>query len=253
MAGILQNKVALITGGTGGIGRAAAISFAERGAKVAITGRRDTLGQETVELVKQVGGEAIFLHADASSEADCKEMVDNVIKKFGRLDCAFNNAGIEGDIRPTAEQSDDNFHKVMNINVLGVMNSMKYEIDAMLKTGGGTIVNNASIASMIGVPGMSVYCASKAAVVGLSRVAALEYGKQGVRVNSVSPAAIKTEMYDRVTGGDEKMQQQFENMHPIGRIGRPEEIATVVTFLCSPDASFITGINLPVDGGYTDQ
>jgi NAD(P)-dependent dehydrogenase (short-subunit alcohol dehydrogenase family) len=253
MSGIFNDKVALVTGGTTGIGRAAALAFAEKGATVVVTGRREEEGRKTVDLIAKAGGKAQFFRSDVSSEADCKEMVENVVAKFGRLDCAFNNAGIEGLMVPTTEQSDENFHKVMNINVLGVMNSMKYEIPAMLKNGGGAIVNTASIAGMIGLPGMSVYCASKHAVIGLSKVAALEFSQHGVRVNALSPAAIETEMYDRFTGGDKAMQDQFASTHPIGRIGQPDEVAKAVTFLCSPEAGFITGINVPVDGGYTAQ
>lgn len=253
MSEIFNGKVALVTGGTSGIGRAAALSFGEKGATVAITGRREEQGRETVDLITKAGGKAQFIQADVSDEENCKMMVETVIEKFGRLDYAFNNAGIEGLLVPTIEQTNENFHQVMNINVLGVLNSMKYEIPAMLKNGGGAIVNNGSIASMIGMAGMSVYCASKHAVVGLSKAAALEFSSQGVRVNVVSPAAIKTEMYERFTGGDSSIQEQFASMHPIGRIGEPKEIGRVVTFLCSPEASFVTGINVPVDGGFTAQ
>ena len=178
MSGIYENKVALVTGGTGGIGRAAALSFAQRGATVVVTGRREEEGKKSVDLITSKGGKAQFFQVDVSNESECQNMVSNVLDKFGRLDCAFNNAGIEGLVAPTAEQTDENFHKVMNINVLGVMNSMKFEIPAMLKSGGGSIVNNASVASVIGMPGMSVYCASKYAVIGLTKVAALEYGAQ---------------------------------------------------------------------------
>lgn len=253
MSKIFDGKIAIITGATSGIGRAAAIDFAEKGATVILTGRREDKGKETVDLVTKSGGKGQFIKADAAKESDCKMMVETALEKYGRLDYAFNNAGIEGVIAPTIEQTDENFQTVMNINVLGVLNSMKYQIPAMLKNGGGAIVNNASVASMIGMPGMSVYCASKYAVVGLSKVAALEFSAQGVRVNVVSPAAVKTEMYDRFTGGDEAMIEQFAKMHPIGRVGESMEIGKAVTFLCSPDASFITGVNIPVDGGFTSQ
>ncbi len=244
-------KVALVTGATSGIGKASALAFAEMGANVVITGRREELGREVVDLIYQKGVEARYFRSDVAEESDCKAMVENTFDAFGRLDFAFNNAGIEGTMAPITEQSKENFDKVMNINVLGVMNSMKYEIPAMLKSGGGSIVNNASVASMIAMQGMSVYCASKFAVVGLTKCAAIEFGKAGVRVNAVSPAAIKTEMYDRFTGGNDQAVEMFKSLHPIGRVGESSEIARPVTFLCSDSASFITGANLPVDGAFT--
>lgn len=253
MSQIFEGKVALVTGGTSGIGRASAIDFAKKGAKVVITGRREEQGRETVDLVTKAGGAAQFFRTDTSSEEDCKKMVENTVEKFGRLDFAFNNAGIEGVGAPITDQTNENFNKVMNINALGVMNSMKYEIPAMIKNGGGAIVNNASIASIIGMPGMSVYAASKWAVAGLSKVAALEWSAQGVRVNAVSPAAVRTEMWDRFVGGNKEMEAQLTAAHPIGRVGIPEEIAAAVSFLCSAEAGFVTGINMPIDGGFTAQ
>src|SRR5947209_13421130 len=176
----LNGKVALITGGTGGIGRAAALEFARQGAKVAVTGRREKEGLETVELVKKAGGEAIFLRADASKEEDARRMVEETLRKFGRLDFAFNNAGVEGALgRPTHESTVENYRHGFDINVLGVLLSMKYEVPALLKTGGGAIVNNASIGGVVAMPGVGVYIASKHAVIGLTKTAALEYAKQG--------------------------------------------------------------------------
>ncbi|MEM7645430.1 MAG: SDR family oxidoreductase [Pseudomonadota bacterium] len=244
-------KVALITGATSGIGKAAALAFAEKGANVVITGRREDKGREVVDMITQKGVDARFFRCDAAIAEDCKSMVENTLEQFGRLDFAFNNAGIEGAIGPIIEQTDENFHKVMNINVLGVMNSMKYEIPAMMKNGGGSIVNTASVASMIGMQGMSVYCASKHAVAGLTKCAAVEFGQHGIRVNAISPAAIRTEMYDRFTGGNAEAEEQFKALHPVGRVGESHEIANPVTFLCSQAASFITGTNLPVDGAFT--
>ena len=183
----------------------------------------------------------------------CEEPVKATVDHFGRLDYAFNNAGIEGQMTPVVEQTTENFRSVMDTNVLGVIFSMKYQIPALLKSGGGAIVNNASIASTIAMPGMSVYAASKAAVAAATRTAALEVAPQGIRVNAVSPAAIRTDMYDRFTGGDKATQDHFVSLHPIGRLGTPEEIASVVTFLCSDDASFITGVNYMIDGGFTAQ
>lgn len=247
------SRVALITGGTSGIGREAAVLFAKAGAKVVVTGRRETEGQETVRFVRDVGGEGLFIQADVSREEDCRAMVDHAMKTFGRLDFAFNNAGIEGQMVPVTEQSVENFHKVMDINVLGVLLSMKYEIAAMRKTGGGAIVNNASIAGLIGMPSGSVYIASKHAVIGLTKSAALEVAKEGIRVNAVSPGAIETPMYDRFTGDEAETKARLASFHPVGRAGVPTEIAKAVEFLCSDGASFITGTNLVVDGGYTAQ
>ena len=249
----MKGKVALVTGGTSGIGRAAAIEFAKLGANVAIAGRREEQGLETAKLAKEAGSQAIFIRADVSDEADCKQMVSTAMSAFGRLDFAFNNAGIEGEMGPIAGQTQENFHKVMNINVLGVLLSMKYEIPAILDTGVGAIVNNASIASTISMPGMSVYGASKHAVVGLTKAAALELAPQNLRVNAISPAAVRTEMYDRFTRGDQTTEDQMAAMHPIGRAASPQEIASVVTFLCSDAASFVTGANYMVDGGFTTQ
>lgn len=250
---IFDGRVALITGGTSGIGRASAIDFAKRGAKVIVTGRREEEGRKTVDLISAIEGDSHFFRADVSNEEDCKNMVAFAVEKFGRLDCAFNNAGIEGDMAPLTQQTTENFHKVMNINVLGVMNSMKYQIQAMLKNGGGAIVNNASIASMIGMPGASIYCASKGAIESMTRAAAIEFSSHGVRINAVSPAAIKTDMYDRFTGGKPEFIEMMTKLHPIGRVGEPNEVAHAVSFLCSAEASFVTGINMPIDGAYTAQ
>lgn len=248
----LKNKVALITGGTVGIGRATAIHFAREGAKVFFTGRQKEEGEKTVRMIQDAGSEGFFLKSDVSIESEAKNMVDVCLQKFGRLDFAFNNAGVEGKLCPTTEQTAENFHHVMNINVLGVMFSMKYEIPAMLKTG-GAIVNNASIAGVIGMAGGSVYVASKHAVIGLTKSAALEVAKQNIRINSVSPGAIETDMYKRFTGDQQEARDYLKSLHPIGRTAQPEEVASAVVFLCSANASFMTGTNLLVDGGFTAQ
>jgi len=248
-----SGKVALITGGTVGIGRETAAYLAALGAKVVFTGRREDEGARTLEIIQRTGAEAQFIKADVASESDCKRMVDQTIKAFGRLDLAFNNAGIEGEFAPVEEQTTENFKKVMDINVLGVMLSMKYEIPAMRRSGGGAIVNNSSIAGAIGMPTGAVYIASKHAVVGLTKSAALEMAKEKIRVNAVSPGAIKTEMWERFTDSDKQKQEYMIGLHPIGRAGNPVEIAQAVAFLCSDQASFITGTNLFVDGGFTAQ
>jgi NAD(P)-dependent dehydrogenase (short-subunit alcohol dehydrogenase family) len=251
----MEDKVALVTGGGSGIGRASALAFAGAGAKVVVSGRREKEAFETVALIKKAGGQGTFLKADVTNEADVVELVTQTVSTYGRLDAAFNNAGIEGDVgKQTHEQSFANYRAVMDTNVLGVLLAMKHEIAAMSKNGGGAIVNNASVGGLVGFPGASVYVASKHAVLGLTQTAALEYAKQGIRVNAVSPGGIETPMLHRFTGGPgTDFFNQLAGMHPIGRLGRPEEIAEAVLWLCSDRASFVTGQSLTADGGWTAQ
>jgi len=252
---LLEDKITLITGGGSGIGRTTALAFARAGAKVVISGRREREGYETLGLVKKLGGQGEFIKADISKEADVEVLVNQTLAAYGRLDVAFNNAGIEGEVgKQTHEQSVANYRAVIDTNVLGVLLAMKFEIAAMLKNGGGAIVNNASVGGLIGFPGVSVYVASKHAVLGLTKTAALEYAKQGIRVNAVAPGGIETPMLHRFTGGPgSDFFNQLAGMHPIGRLGRPEEIAEAVLWLCSDKASFVTGLSLTADGGWTAQ
>jgi NAD(P)-dependent dehydrogenase (short-subunit alcohol dehydrogenase family) len=251
----MQDKVALVTGGGSGIGRAAALAFADAGAKVVVSGRREKEAFETVAQIKKNGGQATFIKVDVSNEADVVRLIDQTVSTYGRLDAAFNNAGIEGEVgKQTHEQSVANYRAVMDTNVLGVLLAMKHEIAAMSKNGGGAIVNNASVGGLVGFPGASTYVASKHAVLGLTKTAALEYAKQGIRVNAVSPGGIETPMLNRFTGGPgTDFFNQLAGMHPIGRLGRPEEIAEAVLWLCSEKASFVTGLSLTADGGWTAQ
>jgi len=245
-------KVALITGGNAGIGRATAIEFAKHGAKVVITGRREKEGHEVIAEIKALGGEAIFAQTDVSKESDVKAMIERTLETFGRLDYAFNNAGVEETLTPLPDQTEETYDQIMDINVKGVWLSLKHEIPAMLKTGGGAIVNNSSIAGLVGFAMAPVYVASKHAVIGLTKSIALEYAKQNVRVNAVAPGSIETRMLRDFASAPE-VRQMLEAGHPMGRIGQPKEVASTVIWLCSDGASFVTGQTLAIDGGYTAQ
>ena len=248
-----NGKVVLVTGGTSGIGKATAIAFAKEGAKVVVSGRREKEGLAVVEEIKKAGGTAIFVQADVAKEADVKRLVEATVAKFGRLDVAFNNAGVEL-LGPVVEVTEADYRRVFDINVWGVLASMKYEIPAMLKTGGGAIINTTSIAGHVGIAGASVYVGTKHAVEGLTKTAALEVAKQGIRVTAVAPAATETEMIERFTGGSSTdAGKGLAAMHPVGRMARSEEIAGAVLYLASDAAKFTTGISLPVDGGWLAQ
>lgn len=245
-------KVALVTGGNAGIGRATALEFARHGAKVVISGRREKEGNEVVAEIKAAGGEAIFVKTDVSKENEVKALIDQTLVTFGRLDFAFNNAGVEQNLTPLPEQTEETYDQIMDINVKGVWLSLKHQIPAMLKTGGGAIVNNSSVAGLVGMGMVPIYVASKHAVVGLTKSVALEYAKQNVRVNAVAPAAVETRMYQDFANTPQ-MKQMLNAAHPVGRVGQPEEIASAVLWLCSDSASFVTGQTFPIDGGYTAQ
>ena len=250
---ILQDKVALVTGGTSGIGRATAIAYAQQQAKVVVVGRRMDEGEETVRLMQEASKEAIFVQADVTKEADVEAMVDKAVGVFGRLDIAFNNAGTVGENPSLIEQTEEEYHHIMNVNVKGVWLSMKHEIAQMLKQGSGSIVNTASANGVIALPGVPLYTASKHAVVGLTKAAALQYAKAGIRINVVAPAAIETDMFEAATGGQDEAKAYITGLHPIGRIGTPLEVANAVLFLSSDLASFVTGETLMVDGGLVAQ
>ncbi len=248
-----QNKVVLITGATSGIGKVSALAFAKAGAKVVVSGRRDAEGQAVVAEIKSAGGEATFVKADVAVEADVAALVAKTVATYGRIDIAFNNAGVEltGSV---LEATEADYRRVFDINVWGVITSMKHEIPVMLKQGAGVIINTSSAAGHVGMAGASIYVASKHAVEGLTKAAALEYAKQGIRVNAVAPAAIETDMMNRFTGGgNEEALGYMRSLHPVGRLGRSEEIANPVLFLASDAASFITGTSLKVDGGFLAQ
>jgi NAD(P)-dependent dehydrogenase (short-subunit alcohol dehydrogenase family) len=253
MHSAFQGRVALVTGATSGIGLATARAFAECGAKVVLSGRRKDRGEAAVKSLREAGHEAFFVRADVDQEGEVRALVQDTVDRYGGLDFAFNNAGIEGDVFvPLHEQSGANLERVMRTNVASVLASMKAEIPAMLARGGGAIVNNASIAGLVGFGGMSVYTASKHAVVGLTRAGAVEYAARGIRINAVAPGAIETEMFGRFAAAPE-VQAQIRSLHPIGRVGRPAEVASAVLWLCDPANAFTLGTVLPVDGGFTAQ
>ncbi|KRB73562.1 SDR family oxidoreductase [Noviherbaspirillum sp. Root189] len=244
-------KSVLVTGGGSGIGRAAALSFAAEGARVAVSDVDATGGEQTVSLIAQAGGDAIFIRADVSQSAQVQAMIDTVVSRFGRLDCAFNNAGIEIEHQPLAESDEATFDRIMNVNVKGVWLCMKHEIAQMLKQGGGSIVNTASVAGLVGAPTQPIYAGSKHAVVGMTRTAAAEYGRAGIRINAVCPGVIRTPMMDRAIEREPRRQKMIEKIHPIGRLGEAQEIGNAALWLLSDSASFVTGHQLAVDGGLT--
>lgn len=242
----LEAKVAVITGGGSGIGRATALAMAKFGALVAIGNRNVERGEEVVQTIRASGGQAIFQKTDVTQAADVAALVERAVKEFGRLDIAFNNAGFDGTQVPLAQQSEEDVSFLLDINIKGVWLCMKYEIEQMLKNGGGAIVNTSSIFGLNGYPGWSIYTATKHAVTGLTKAAALEYAQKSIRVNAVAPGPIKTPLLEKGTSGD---PDSYAGFVPMGRIGQPEEVANAVVWLCSDAASFVTGHTLPVDGG----
>jgi NAD(P)-dependent dehydrogenase (short-subunit alcohol dehydrogenase family) len=246
----LHGKVAIVTGGTSGIGRNAAVLFAKAGAKVVVAGRRELEGKETIDLIRAAGGDGLFVKTDVSRAAEVAALVQKTVEKFGRLDIAFNNAGIEGSWSPIAEQSEEDWDRTIDINLKGVWLCLKHEIQQMLKQGGGgAIVNMASVAGLIGSAGAATYCASKHGVMALTKSAALETARSGIRINVVCPAVIETPMGERIWGAPE-MKKFAIGLHPIGRFGTPREVAEAVVWMCSDRASFMTGQSLVLDGGF---
>jgi NAD(P)-dependent dehydrogenase (short-subunit alcohol dehydrogenase family) len=253
MAGRLAGKVALVTGGSSGIGRATALIFAREGAKVVVADVGVEGGEETVRLIQATGGEAVFTKTDVSKSAEVEAMVKKAVDAYGRLDCAFNNAGIEGALQPTNEYDDSVWDRVLSINLKGVWLSLRAEIRQMLSQGGGAIVNTASAAGLVGIQGMSAYVAAKHGVNGLTKTAALEYAKSGIRVNAVCPGAIRTPMFERGVRDNPGIEEQIVAAEPIGRMAAPEEVGEAVVWLCSDAASFVTGLPMAVDGGWVAQ
>jgi NAD(P)-dependent dehydrogenase (short-subunit alcohol dehydrogenase family) len=249
-----SGKVAFVTGATSGIGRAVAIAFASEGARVVVTGRREEQGQETVQRLKEAGGQGTFIRTDVTRAADVSAAVAQTVDLYGRLDCAFNNAGYFGEALDLTEQTEEQFDRTLNTNLKGVWLCMKHQIPHMLKNGGGSIVNDASTLGVVGMAGGALYAASKHAVIGLTKAAALAYAKAGIRINAVCPGVIaETDMHNASAGTDEELKQLLLRLHPIGRFGKPEEVASAVLWLCSEGARFVTGHALMVDGGYTAQ
>ena len=246
----LEGKVGLVTGGTSGIGRETAVLFAKAGVKVVVAGRRELEGNETIELVRSVGGEGLFVKADVSKASEVEALIQKAVERFGRLDVAFNNAGIEGVWVPLIKQTEEDWDRTIDINLKGVWLCLKYEIRQMLKQGGGgAIVNMASIGGLVGFSGAAAYSASKHGVLGLTKAAALENARSGIRINAVCPGAVETPLADRVFGAP-SVHKYVLSCHPIGRFGKSAEVAEAVVWMCSERSSFMTGQSLVLDGGF---
>ena len=247
----LTGQVALVTGAARGIGRATALAFAERGIKVVVADINVKGAAQTVSLIEQAGGSALFINCDVRDEDQVKQMIATTVESYGSLDYAFNNAGIEMENQRLHDGSLSSFEMIMDVNVKGVWLCMKYQLQQMLAQGSGAIVNAASVAGLGAAPKMAVYSASKHAVLGLTRCAAIEYARKNIRVNAVCPAVIDTDMYRRIAEVDPGLAERIPHLHPMGRVGRVEEIAQTVLYLCSEGAGFTTGHALAVDGGMT--
>lgn len=254
MAERMDGKVALVTGGGSGIGKASALVLARERARVVVSDINVDSGEATVSSIESAGGHAMFVRADVSRRIDVEAMISKTIKVYGQLDCAFNNAGIEGSVGvPISDYPEDNWDQVIDINLKGVWLCMKYELAQMIKQGCGSIVNTASVAGLVGGTFGAAYYASKHGVVGLTKAAAIEYGKSTIRVNAVCPGVIRTEMAARLLKDNQQIEGAITAQHPLGRLGTPEEVAETVVWLFSDAASFITGQAIAVDGGFVAQ
>jgi NAD(P)-dependent dehydrogenase (short-subunit alcohol dehydrogenase family) len=247
------DRVALITGGSGGIGRATALALARTGAQVVVVDVSEAGGAETAQMIAEAGGTAQFMHVDVTDAQAVEQMISATVASYGRLDYAVNNAGIDGLRARTADYPEDEWQRVLSINVTGVWLCMKYELKQMQAQGSGVIVNTASVAGLVGFPGHSAYSASKHAVIGLTKTAALEYARRGIRVNAVCPGYTRTPMVERVFEQAPEMQAKVTQAMPIGRIGTPQEIAAAIVYMCSDSAAFMTGHALVLDGGLIAQ
>ncbi len=249
----INGKTVLVTGGGSGIGRAAAVLFAEHKAKVVIAGRSPEKGRETVDIIRKAGGEAVFIQTDVSEQRMVKELVEQTVDRYGALDCAFNNAGIDGKKAPLVDLEEEEWDEIVDINLKGTFLLLKYEIRQMLIQGKGAIVNMASVCSFMARPSRCAYNSSRHGVVGLTRSAALEYAAKGIKINAVAPGSIRTDIFYRSTKGDPALEKAYAAAHPIKRIGEPEEVAKAVLWLCSDDCSFVIGHTLLLDGGFLLQ
>ncbi|CAM2151230.1 Glucose 1-dehydrogenase [Pararobbsia alpina] len=249
----MSKPVVLITGALTGIGRATAIAFANEGNRIVVSGRHDDKGQALAAELQGLGAEAEFVRADVRHEADVRSLVEKTVERFGRLDVAVNNAGTEGALGPIVDQSTENYEAIFSVNVLGTLLSVKHELRAMQAQGSGSIINLSSIAGQVGIGGASVYAASKHAVEGITKSAALEGAASGVRVNAVAPGPVETQMFDRFVGNSDEIRAGFLSMVPAKRAATPEEIAQTIVFLASDKSRYLTGQRIAVDGAYTAQ
>jgi NAD(P)-dependent dehydrogenase (short-subunit alcohol dehydrogenase family) len=248
-----DGKVALVTGAASGIGRASALAFARQGAKVVVADVDIAGGEKSVELIGQSGGDALFFRADVTVGDQVSALVRKTVEHYGRLDCAHNNAGMLGAPAALAECSEEAWDRIVNLNLRSVWLCMKHEIPAMIERGGGAIVNTASVAGLVGVRGLSPYTATKHAVVGLSKTAALDYVKRGIRVNAICPGLVRTPMVENYMQKNPAVEEQLLMFQPLGRMAAPEEVAAAVVWLCSDEASFVTGTAMTMDGAWTAQ
>ncbi len=249
----LEGKVAIVTGAGSGIGRATSLAFASEGARVVVADIEAEGGEETVRMVHEADGQAVFVKVDVSRAEDVETMVDKAVEAYGRLDCAFNNAGISPPPVSISRCPQDSWEKVITINLTGVFLCMKYELPKMLKSGGGSIVNTSSVLGLFGDGGHPAYAASKHGILGLTKTAAIQYAKTGIRINAVCPGIIRTPSSERSFAGHPDLQAKMIGMQPMDRFGEADEVAKAVVWLCTDEASFITGHPLPVDGGYSSM